>query len=221
MRNSYLRRLALFVLVMVGCVRLPHVEPAPRSEVAQYLTSVKVEVDCDGSSAMFWSEGRSGTGVIISERHVLTAQHVVACPAIPNVHVTFATSDGPKRLRMYVIKEDPDTDIAKLEIGSAENFHLNVPPPALWEGDGDLGGEGACAWPDRTICGIVTFENNTAIFGMNAEKGDSGAGVYLNGLNYSTGKYTTHAGLLFGLVIRKGDGYTRITRVSPVWLEGT
>lgn len=220
MRSNYLRRLALFVLLFGGCVRLDHVEPKPRTEIAQLLTSVSLNVQCGNGE--FWADNKSGSGVVISERHALTALHVVACPMIPNVHVTFVTGNGLKTLRMYVIKEDEDQDIAKLEIASAEYFHFNVPPPSLWtEADGNAEGEGACAYPDRGgLCGIVDTDN-TVIKGMSAQRGDSGSAVYTQGLNYTTEQYTGKWGLMLGLIIRKGDGYTRIARVTPEWLEGT
>jgi hypothetical protein len=209
----------VWLMFVFSCARLAHVEPQPRGFTAATLTSVEVVSHCAGKV------GRHGHGVIISERHVITAQHVVRCAELPTVRVTFATKGGLKTLRMAVTREDPDADIARLEILSAERFQLNVAPPKLWPVDSLPTNEYACAWtPGSTIkygkCGFVGVDP-TMINLMVAEYGDSGAGVYTQGLDTTRGVWTGMEGYLIGIIIRDGGDFIRIAPIDVSWLEGT
>src|SRR5690242_16096175 len=98
--KGYMRKSLL--LALVGC-SLPHVDPLPRNKYAQRSTLVELVSSCteetpfaddniirwepDGTPVglMEWMPNKRATGVIISERHVLTAAHAVMCPVIPEV----------------------------------------------------------------------------------------------------------------------------------------
>lgn len=213
-------RTALVSLVLAGC-RLPHVDPVPRppgvAEDAVVALTVGCEFDVEDvwMSAMMDTSMRA-TGVIISERHVLTAAHAVRCPNIPIVHVALA--DG-RRLRTVVERDDAmfggGTDVARLEIASALNFDLNIPPPALRFNVGSGESETVCAAVIRArgvtwTCGTYTAPSNK-VYGMHVDFGDSGAGVY------------DIYGQLVGIVVRKAvdDSFAVVQPIGPYWLEGT
>jgi S1-C subfamily serine protease len=71
--------------------------------------------------------GKRGSGVIIDARHVLTAEHVVSCPDLPEVEVTLANG---KHMRLNVEAEWRGRDIARLVIASADTFG-DIPPPPM------------------------------------------------------------------------------------------
>jgi hypothetical protein len=211
----------LLTLLLVGCVNLPYVPPAPRPYNAALKTDVEIISYCGNKVP------RQGRGVIISERHVLTAQHLVDCAFIPKVKVNFIRGGRQETLRTYVIKEDAEADIAKLEIASAEHFGLNVPPPALITLGDTSTGEFACNAAQEK-CGVV-HRDTTVILHMPSVHGDSGSAVYAMGLNMygelgamNTGK----EGLLLGIVSASGTvtvddaqgPYTRIAPVDASWL---
>lgn len=200
------RPLAVFLLGLGACAGIPHVDPAPRDAIVQGQTVVRVESRCGDDT--IWSSGHIGTGVVISERHVLTAEHVVACPMIPVVHVTLANGD---RHRMYVTREDETHDIAKLELAHAGRFGLDIPPPKLagpWVPSKVYRDYLCAVLPDEPAQCAARLEND--LFEATMEHGDSGAPVY-------DGPY------LVGLVIRdvQLQSATRMTIVDATWLEGT
>lgn len=185
-----------------ACVSLPHVDPDPRTVTEAGLTAVRVRAQCSWD---FDKPVRYGTGVMISERHVLTAQHVVECPDIPDVHVGLSSG---RVLRMVVTEEDRVADISRLEILSADRFRVDVAPPTLgyprvWDDSC-----AALAWPYGShACGPYMGDD---IVSIPLKKGSSGAGVY------------TQHGHLIGIVIRgDGESYTRISPVTAKWLSGT
>ena len=187
-----------YLLILLFACRLPHVNPELRAPWAQWGTDVRVESSCD-------EFGNSGTssGVIISERHVLTAAHSVGCSALPDVHVYL--QDG-RRLRMVVERDDllfgNGADIARLEIASAEYFDLGIAPPVL----GTLEvGDTVCL---AAGCGRVS-PYEAGLVEVPSEPGDSGRGVY------------DWYGRLLGIVVRTDGHWTRIEPVSAYWLEGT
>lgn len=129
----------IVALCFTGCVHLPHVDAKPRPMSTRLASVVRVDSFCNENDpfalpnqAGYTHDGKlnftggSGSGVVIDERHVLTAYHVIGCPVVAIVHVVL--SDG-RNFRMYVDKEDPEHDMARLVIASAENFGLNIPPP--------------------------------------------------------------------------------------------
>jgi hypothetical protein len=146
---------------------------------------------------------KAASGVIISERHVITAAHVVRCAAMPYVRVTLP--DG-RWQRMVVERDDlmfgSGRDIARLEIASADLFGIGAVPPILvwpnWNGivyatlPSDIGATGVL--------------NDDIVDGMQSRYGDSGTGVY------------TANGRLVGIVVRAGDAYTVIERLDLNWM---
>lgn len=190
------------IALLVAC-RLPHVDPLPRAPDAAEATLVQVDVICQDD----WGEwpGAYGTGVIISERHVLTAAHVVECPLLPDVRVTLP---GGRKVRMVVDRDDrmfgSGRDLARLEIYSAERFGLGIAPPALapltWEGP---------VYMQRPVSRVYGTLVRSTLLDVWAWPGESGSPVY------------TEDGLLTGILVRAGSGYAEIQRISPYWLEGT
>lgn len=214
---------ALALLTLAACA-LPHVDPKTRMPEAERLATVRVDVDCSepapfktgepGDPHQFdpdivWIPHRVATGVVISERHVLTAAHAVFCPTIPTAVVTFA--DGEQFL-MEVERDDAvfgsGTDVARLRMATDGRFHRNIPPPEL--GSTLEGGYVVAA----TLHGLMpgTFANyKRHLDGMTTHHGDSGAGVY------------TMSGQLIGIVVAGADdgSYTKYEPVGMYWLEGT
>jgi S1-C subfamily serine protease len=120
-----------------GCAGYDRLPRTPRHLETQSDTVVRVETFCvtddpflGGATIGFLTS--MGSGVILDARHVLTAQHVIACPYLPDVHVV--TVSG-KRLRVVVTRENSDGDLALLEIASAEHFvgadGRDIAPPVI------------------------------------------------------------------------------------------
>lgn len=200
--------LAVLAAAASACVHVPRVAPAMRTEAERSLTTVRIESSCGG----FVDDGEHvGTGVIISERHVLTAAHVVACSAIPVVHVTYRRDGEIKRQRMVVTREDTDRDVARLEIASADRFRVNVAPPVVRAPDP---GERVCAELPRLMgidaaCGSIVSDWTVART-MKTRPGDSGAPIF------------DATGTLVGLVSASGVStanrpYTRIALIDDSW----
>lgn len=214
-----MRLLLLLLLSLAACFPLQHVDPAPRAAGAQDGTVVRVDVDCSEPAPfktgdpddprapdpdIVWRVGY-GTGVVVSEKHVLTAAHVVFCPVIPTSWITLP--DG-RRFQADVTIDaamfGDGTDIARLElVGDADRFNLGVAPPALGRE-----GDHAC---------ILTLRGRACgrLHGMYVDAptypGDSGSPVY------------DTRGHLVGLAVA-GDAThttTRFVRVTPWWLKGT
>lgn len=206
--NTKLVSLAVVASALSACVHLPRVAPAPRTEAERTLTTVRIESSCGG----FVDDGdHVGTGVIISERHVLTAAHVVACSSIPVVHVTYRQNGKTKRQRMVVTREDSDRDVARLELASADRFRLNVAPPVVRTPDP---GQRVCAELPRLMgidasCGSIVSDWSVARK-MSTRPGDSGAPIF------------DDTGTLVGLVSASGIStanhpYTRIALLDDSW----
>lgn len=189
----------LALLLLVSCVQYVHMEPRPRSYDEQTRSTVELHVRCDGLLHI-------GTGVAISERHVLTAAHVTRCHTIPTVHLTLYNGD---RHRAVVTRENRTQDIAKVEIIHAGSFDLGIAPPLLGVPWDPLANDYVCAHPfaREPHCSWRLSPN---LVSMRLFPGDSGTPIY----DY---------GLLLGLVIRDNapKNATTITLVTEDWMEGT
>jgi hypothetical protein len=192
----------ILALCLVACAATPHVEPAPRSRLDAVRATVLVESTCGDAyrdQPFEWSPPQRGTGVIVSSRYVLTAAHLVACPAIPRVHVT--TMDG-RRLRAVVERDDAmfgaGLDLARLELASGDTLG-DHPPPTL----GVVGtGLDACVYlrdPWRRLCGTIDGQ----ALEVPTSAADSGGGAY------------DVAGRLIGVLGNDG----RIVPVGASWLR--
>jgi hypothetical protein len=215
-------KIVLTALLLAACVHLPHVDPQARTPDDAARADVLLDVTCSTPNPFVsddpadprrfdpgvdWYPERSGHGVVVSERHIVTVAHLVTCPTIPYVVATF--SDG-RRFHVDVIRDDitfgDGTDYARLESASAENFGLGIAPPQLGH---FVPGDPAVAMTRQKPGGLM-FEKDI-VRGMTTVHGDSGAGVY------------DIYGLLVGLVSKGAtDGsYTRIVLARPDWLAGT
>lgn len=195
-------------LVVAACVHVPRVAPEARWGLDRTRGTVQIDVSCGTSDRT-----SSGTGVMVSERHVLTAAHVVDCADIPTVRVTYLGQSGPRTIRMVVTREDADADIARLEIASAESFQLGIKPPLLRAADpgNEVCAELALAGHPSRSCGTIVSEWTVAA-NMQTQQGDSGAPVFCD------------RGTLVGLVITsgvsdRGRPYSRITPIDDSWIS--
>lgn len=132
-----------------------------RGHREQGLTRVELKVFCDKGWRTDSEETRWGSGVIVDERHVLTAYHVVECPDIPFVRTDF---DG-ERMMMVVVKKDIKADIALLELASANDFNLGVPPPVI-----------SAVAPGELVCSVRAFPKPGWSCGLVETVGDPGEG---------------------------------------------
>jgi hypothetical protein len=100
------------------------------------------------------------------------------------------------------------TDVARLEIASAEHFGLNLAPPAVGDGWPVNFPSTWCAYLlDGVQCGRA--ERSSERFVARTEPGDSGAGVY------------DAEGRLVGIVVEGSATRTKVVPMSTRWLEGT
>jgi len=134
---------------------------------------------------------------------------VVECPVIPIMRVTL--SDG--RVFKAVVERDEGmfgdgTDLARLELLSADRFGMNIPPPEL--------GPPAPASPvlvkfhkapvEASYTGRIGTEFSCAAASF---PGDSGSGVY------------DEKGRLIGILTRGSEHITGYVAVDASWLAGT
>ena len=105
---------ALFVMALAACggAASVHKSPdfveyaTPRDKVA-YESSVRLSVTCPGG------DDRSGSGVAVSRRHILTAYHVVDCSGAKPIHIAVLLRYGAV-VDMDVDAIDEDADVARL-----------------------------------------------------------------------------------------------------------
>jgi hypothetical protein len=202
------KSLAVLVLsVVAGCATIQHIDPVERSTVTQARAAVELRVVCGGDDPL--SSRGVGSGVIISDMHVLTAAHVVECPYIPRI---YATLSNGVRMWMAVEREDRDADVARLVIHSDQLFHHAVKPPALRPARGAQSYCAEAGYPTRERkCGNAY---SSTVMGFESVPGNSGSGVY------------DELGNLSGIVVRKastidGQSLTHIAPIDASWLEGT
>ena len=179
----------LFAAVAIGCgngcVPYSRLPGTVRTHLQQLDTVVKVESLCITddpftNGGVFKASGGTGSGVILDARHVLTAAHVVDCSYLPDVHVITASG---KRMRAVVTRENDQTDLALLELASADTFG-DIAPPVI--GPRPIVGDSICklqAVPTRGgDCGPVTDltaePGNDVQHGARVEHGNSGGPVY-------------------------------------------
>lgn len=192
--------LLAFAALVVACIRTqPHLDARPRAADARLEAAAAISVYCDpvvhfpSNDPTVFAEPievgapvrRSGSGVVVGPRHVLTALHVVDCPLIPTVRVH--THWGEDRV-MRVSWEDRDRDLALLELVSASDFELDVAPPVV---------SPARTWGDAVtlvttyprefvrqgaVCATNldrrAFEGADLCISADATPGNSGSGVY-------------------------------------------
>lgn len=120
----------VFATMVLGCLHLSHTKPEHRTPTASAASVVRIDYSCATESAV-WGLGHA-TGVVINDRTVLTAAHVVRCPGIPVVTVT--TYDG-RRFSMVVERDEQmfgdGRDIARLVMASGSVLGLRIGPPVL------------------------------------------------------------------------------------------
>ncbi len=171
---------AILALLLTACTSCAILRPAGQSPVEQHNASVVIEVTCPNNRVVH------GSGVLVSEDRVLTAQHVVACRLDPLVPLY----QDPVSIRVYADKlggasavvelEVPRLDVARLRLAdqSLASYFTSVrvgPPPTV--------GERVCvvnSWPlSMYRCGEAQVVNSGKVgFSIMTEYGNSGSPVY-------------------------------------------
>lgn len=183
------------LVLFAACAHVPRVPAIARSSQQIEAAVLSVESMCTNRDpfAGQMPDGIgyiAGSGVIVDDRHALTALHVVDCFAMHAVRVQMANG---RRLRMVVDKIDRPHDLARMVIMSDETFGLGAGVAI----GGPIIGEPACtavAHPRRQVnCGEVDViwpvtRNGPATypvvsFGVTqlTQRGNSGSGTYQNG----------------------------------------
>lgn len=184
----------LLLCALLACGSLPHVEPKARDAHTAARAAVDIHVECEP-----YRDPSRGRGVLISERHILTAAHLVRCPDHPVVRVTLY--DG-RSMRAYVQRDEATFEgkrdgLARLV--AVEPLRRFIAPP-------EIGGSDRWFTIARRS-GTVSGDRHAIahFFGP----GDSGAAVY------------TSSGLLVGILLGGSSTDLEIAPVDPTWLEGT
>jgi hypothetical protein len=173
--------LLLFAALLMSCSSCAAATHMYRRDVIeQHNAAVKVETTCGDS--VHW-----GTGVIVSDEYVLTANHVVQCAIIPGIplyvppdKITVDPGDGTKRevsLEMHF--DGPERDVARLRtVGSSlEDFSSPVRIGAMPElGDKVCEASAVPRWTYR--CGTVQVSDGYIRIEMRVEHGNSGSALY-------------------------------------------
>lgn len=180
--------------------RLPHVEPVHKTPAAAEQAYASVQMSC-GSDIQ---PDKWASGVVISQKYILTAAHVVRCAGIPSIRVKLANG---KELTAVVERDDQmfgaGMDLARLEIWGLETTGY-AEPPVL--GMQSMGAMAATATKRGLAFGRFTMHD---VADMPTELGDSGSGVY------------NEDGELVGIVTNRSGDVTVFEEVGPYWLEGT
>lgn len=114
----------LLLAAIASCNRLARPALLPvdrRSPDTQHAMAVKVIAYCSNGKR------NSGTGVMVSGWHVLTALHVIECPSSVVIDVV----SGERRWRFTTEKEWRDADVARIQMDGAGEFNRKVNPPVL------------------------------------------------------------------------------------------
>ncbi len=183
------KRLALLSLALLSCNRWVRSDPPPsqlRDPNSQHSMRALIEVRCNAfDDDEFMVETRKASGVIVSDWQVLTALHVVDCPAIPVIHVV--TDRG--RWRFAPEKEWRSVDVARIQMASGDDLGSGIKPPTLSEErlirHDQVYIQTAFPQPSEVLGSVVDgFGGNgyggATYFSYHAttEKGNSGSGIY-------------------------------------------
>lgn len=191
-----------------GCVR--HL---PRTSLDQDGATVAITVVCVGAGAddLPALAQHYGTGVIVGDHHVLTANHVASGP--PGFECVFGINPGDGHMRLAEVQESlPTADIARLRV--QESLAAWMSPIVL--GPRPTVGDRVCessAYPRNTYrCGTVMRhqdgEDGDIRIDMFTEFGNSGSGLY------------DARGRLVGIVVMTNvcqDGVQCIGFASSLW----
>ena len=176
-----LRFIALAFLI--GCVSIPHVPPKIRTYKDQAETTVTVKLWCDKFSEGMYGDLQAGSGVIVDERHVITAWHVVKCPGFSTLPIIQVGLQDGRAFMMVIDKVDGDADLALLTIFSADRFHLKVPPPVIGKAEA---GDSACSsvgfpkkgWHCGEIASVSDSKKGNIEVDAETVSGNSGSALY-------------------------------------------
>lgn len=206
------RERALFAILLFAVIALATCSSCggssrhTRSVVEQHNATVLIAVECTDGDKI--TKRGMGSGVVVSDRYILTARHVIDCPAGGTVNATIDIGDNTER-PVTVDLTLPSRDIARLEIGVGQ-YLSGFERPTL--GPRPEIGERACEasavprWLYR--CGEVQpgTPNGYIRVGLMAEFGNSGSAVYVDG---------KLVGLLVGAWACQGD-YPCMGGVTPL-----
>ena len=174
-------RLAILTLV-VACVVPVTGTPRPlatarHAAVQLRTTCVTARLTGARAEAAFDIAASNATGVVIGRRQILTARHVIACPALTYV---VAITDDDRRVAAFVDRQDPELDLARL---STNVDVFDVTPPMI---RATAIGDRACAFVEcpgtAMTCGDVTASGTGAkgiAIDALTDFGNSGSGVYV------------------------------------------
>ena len=122
----------VIITLLAGCA-LPHIKPQPRTPQQAQLAVARLDIEC-AHDGIDYGAPKVATGVVISERHILTAGHAVVCPVLPKIKATLANGET---FKLYVERDEfsfgDGRDIARLRLASADRFGLSIAPPELGE----------------------------------------------------------------------------------------
>lgn len=175
-------RFLVLLLALLGCVRNTSVSPQlqPAGEV-EILSSVRLRAYCGGELSHF------GSGVAVSDRHVLTARHVAVCddgtdPWKFDVITMYGTFEAMTEL----VASNDDVDAARLVLVNNGEFliwaEVRMDRPKINEqvhmyaGDASDNGE-SFYWKDGRV---TRYREDQLVFAMHVVPGNSGGAVFDN-----------------------------------------
>jgi len=169
---------------LCGCAHGPSVtRPGElRADAAERASqALKVEVLCVATTGQFGFSMGTGSGVIVSPTHALTAYHVVSCKDDGTPRIQVVTASGQKMVATVEVA-DRVGDVARIRLMSG--LFPTADPPRVANVRTGMRVCAVSASPDRVeLCGRVLAAATIMIDGgilhtIKSVKGNSGAGMY-------------------------------------------
>lgn len=209
-------RSELLLVVLAGCLdHAPAGPTLPRDALQQEADTVVVDVLCAwGEGVALQTEYHGGSGFVVGPRHVMTAAHLVTCPAPPQVRVFFG--DGTS-LRFVAVRYDNGTDLALLELVSAGVLPGSRTRPVVGV---PVVGEPLCVVTGRprrgehhcgTVEQVLEHGDDNVVHSARSEFGNSGSACYdLQGRVIGVATYIRDR--------KNPDGGGRCSTIRPGWI---